>query len=114
MSMAIEEQKNEAGLKTGNTFGINLRGTLVQSSGIDTGIILIDGMQDDLINALSVDGRLFEIKCNSSTLLQCYPRITSINFDEGIWVNRSDYTISMEFDEIAPGSGTAPFVERHF
>lgn len=112
MNINIANQKNEAGKNRGQTFNINLRGTLVQSSGIDTGIILIDGMQDDLVNAFSVDGRLFEVKCDASILLRCYPRISEINFEEGIWVNRSDYTISMEFDELAPGSGETPFVQN--
>lgn len=105
MSISREQVKTGDGVPLSELYSINLQGSLVLTSG-SGGIISIDSMQDDLLAAMSGDGKLFEVKCDSSVLLQCYPRIRNVNFSPGIWVFRSDYTIDLDFDEIAPGSGS--------
>lgn len=107
MTLSNELQKPaDQGEIIGEAYSISLRGTLIIPSGSGS-IVQIRQKQDELLTAFSGDGRLFELKCGSTTLLQAYPRIRSVSFDEGIWVFQSPYTIELEFDELAPGSGTS-------
>lgn len=106
MTISKDFVKTGDGQNLSELFSISLRGTLVVDSGVSDGnIVTLDALQDDLLTALSGDGRLFEVKCDSNILLRCFPRIRDIQFDDGIWVSRTDYTINLEYDEIHPGSG---------
>lgn len=106
MTISRESVKTGDGLNLSELYNISLRGTLILIEGSGS-IISIDEMQDDLMAAMSGDGQLFEVKCDSHVLLKAYPRIRNVNFSDGVWVFRSDYTIDLEFDELAPGSGTS-------
>lgn len=47
------------------------------------------------------DGLSFEVQpWDGSAPMKCYPRIQSINFEEGTWVDRINYTIILEADEL--------------
>ena len=47
------------------------------------------------------DGKSFEIQPFDATApLRCYPTVQNITFNEGQWVDRVDYTITLEADEI--------------
>jgi hypothetical protein len=106
MSISKELEKTGDSSSLGELFSISLRGTLTVPTNTGS-IITIRQMQDDLMAAFSGDGLLFELKCDSTVLLRAYPRIRSVEFDDGIWVNTSPYTITLDFDEITPGSGTS-------
>lgn len=104
MSISKEIIKTGDGRNLSELFSINLAGSLVIIDGSGS-IVTIDGLQDDLMAAMSGDGELLEVKCDDEVLLQCYPRIKNVNIQSGVWVFKSDYSIDLEFDEIAPGSG---------
>lgn len=107
MTLSRELQKTaDEGSILGELYSISLRGTLVIPSSTGS-LSVIKQKQDELLTAFSGDGKLFELKCGSTTLLQAYPRIRGISFDEGVWVFQSPYSIELEFDESAPGSGTS-------
>lgn len=111
VSLSKDFVKTGDGQNISELFSISLRGSLVVNSGISDGNIqTLDAMQDDLLTALSGDGKLFEIKCDASVLLRCFPRIKSVQFDDGIWVFKSDYTIELEYDEIHPGSSNLDYI----
>lgn len=105
LTFGLTFNKQGDGTPLSETLTINLRGTLVSTSGGGS-IVEIDDKQDQLREAFSTDGNLFEIKCDDEVLLQCYPRVGSVNVDEGVWVQKATYSIDLEFDEIAPGSGS--------
>lgn len=47
------------------------------------------------------DGLSFEVQpFDGSAPMKCYPRVQNISFAEGIWVDKIDYTITLEADEI--------------
>jgi len=55
--------------------------------------------QEALRNLFSVEGKNFYIQsADGSQPISCYPRINSIDFAEGIWYERCDYTINLECD----------------
>ena len=56
-------------------------------------------MQDDLKEAFSPTGLGAEliVRCGESELIAIRPLVKSINFAEGTWVDRSDYTIELEY-----------------
>lgn len=96
----------------GSRYTLTLDGTLVASP--TGGIRHIDELQDELRAGFDQDGKLFEVKCGSDTLIKNYPRINSIEFEEtsNNWVQTADFIIELEFDEeLSPtgdGSGYMP------
>ena len=57
--------------------------------------------QQALRELFQLHGGQFEVYSGSGfSTLRCYPRIVSIEFPEDIWYERSNYTITMECDEI--------------
>lgn len=47
------------------------------------------------------DGKSFEVQPLDGTApLRCYPTVQNISFNEGAWVDRVDYTIVLEADEL--------------
>lgn len=48
------------------------------------------------------DGKLLEIfpSCSGTCIVKCNPKIISIEFTQGQWVDRTDYTINLEADWI--------------
>lgn len=105
MRLGLTPNKNGAGEIFGFTWSMNLSGDLIVQSG--TSIVQIDAMQDDLAEAVaSGNGQHFLLICGDppETLLECYPRIVGgPTFEAGQWVNRSPYTIDMEFDILLSG-----------
>jgi len=59
------------------------------------------------------DGQKVEITdiIHSTPTVTCYPRFVDINFSEGIYVNRCDYTITLEADTLLIGDGSDATVE---
>jgi len=110
------------GLKIGSIFDIVVTGTLVAYKGSPDsngdfwtlggypsdetitetarlGAIL--RKQEAIRKLFTNEGRLFEIQSgDGSTSLKFYPRLQDIKFQEGIWVDRCDYIITMEADKI--------------
>jgi len=55
--------------------------------------------QKALRDLFSTDGLSLEFTpLDGSTPMKCYPRVQSINFADGIWYNRTEYTITLEAD----------------
>lgn len=109
-------QKNESQEIVGVVNQVTLNGFLVE---VDAGgIDLIDVSQDSLKSAFATDCQRFRIQCGANTLIDAYPRINSISFNEtsNNWVYTTAFTIDMEWDEEPPGSGEdsglhPPFIE---
>lgn len=53
------------------------------------------------------DGQRMEITDwdDDSATIVCYPRVVDINFDQGLYVNRCDYTITLEADTLLDSRG---------
>ena len=108
------------GEKIGSVFNITLNGTLVAFKGSPTSsgsfwtntgyppdetpdenerLKAILKKQEALRGLFAVDGGLFEVTpWDGSSPLLFNPRIKSVQFPEGIWFDRSEYTINMEAD----------------
>lgn len=67
--------------------------------------------QDALRNLFADEGKAFEVQpLDDSAPMKFHPRVTSINFPEGLWIDTADYTIEMQADEILGYPGQ----EDHF
>ena len=123
-------QKSGDGEIIGKTYSLTLSGTIVaymgspdsdgtfwEASGYppdenidsDSHLGSIQRKQEALRWLFRQEGKQFEIQsslvddpvlCNP---LRCNPRIIDISFQEGIWFDRCDYTISLECDELTGG-----------
>jgi hypothetical protein len=120
--------RTQSGQKVGSTFTLTITGTLVTCNGspnsagefwtlagypdalfqsnveegnsVNQMQFLIRKMQA-LRDLFSQDGKSFEVQPLDGTApMRCYPRVQNISFNEGVWVNRVDYTITLEADEL--------------
>lgn len=100
LRLGITANKAGNGELLGLTWTATFTGDLVEVSG--GGLTSIRNQQDLLEAAIfeQDQGSRLLLKCDATTLLDVYPRVTSLSFDPGIWVNRSPYTIEMEFDSL--------------
>lgn len=117
-------ETNDEGTKRGTKYSITLTGTLLPFRGSPSGSYpslgqafytlggyppdeTFDGNNEDFDNILrkkeairwlfSEDGGILEWQpSNGQPPVKCYPRILSINFPEGQWADRCDYTIELE------------------
>jgi hypothetical protein len=57
----------------------------------------------------AIDGQRLTITdpAGSDPAVVCYPRVASIDFQEGVYVERADYTITLEADTLLTGEPTA-------
>lgn len=59
--------------------------------------------QEAIKSLFSQDGLVFEIQpLDGSLPISCNPRIASINFEEGLWVDKCSCVINMQADELYP------------
>jgi len=105
ISINKEYQKTADSTSLGTLFKVNLNGTIYAESG---GLSSIMAKQDEIRAAFDEDGKLFQIMCDGSPLLTCYPRINSIVFNESPnnWVITCPFTIDLEFDEEPAPTGS--------
>ena len=70
------------------------------------------GKQKSLRGLFAQDGQRIEITDinTDQEVVVCYPRVTSIEFAEGPYVTRSDYTITLEADTLLVGDGATATV----
>ena len=117
-------QKSGNGDIIGKTYSLTVNGTLVthmgspDSTGVfweaggyppnevvlnDSRLDAIMAKQEAMRNLFSTEGLAFEVQAlDGSSPMQCYPRVNDISFEEGLWYDRCDYTISLEADELYP------------
>ena len=66
--------------------------------------------QDAIRELFADDGKTFEVvPLDDSAPIKFHPRITSINFPEGLWIDTSEYTIEMQADEMLGYPGQEDF-----
>ena len=64
----------------------------------------IQRKQEAIRHLFSNEGKSFEIQSSISNVpVKCNPRIVSIDFAQGIWHDRCEYTITLECDELYGG-----------
>jgi hypothetical protein len=107
---------NDAGDRIADQVTLSFNGTLLNLDALESGdLSQMITRRDLVINALSGDGEELQIlHGNNSTqpsgtpiVSGVFPRITDLSFDEGVWVNRIDYSFSAEYETNA-ADGTAP------
>src|SRR5690554_954798 len=83
----VSIQRNS--IQTGNrvnpvayVFSMTLNGVLTPLPGNNTGLINTVELTEELREAFNRDGKLLEIECNNTPVMQIYPRILDINFAE--------------------------------
>jgi hypothetical protein len=121
---------------TGITYRATLQGSVVAGRGVNSdgtganGIGQVDILQDELIEGMiafpgagavacpdeaqKVHGiATFDVKCGVTELWYATGvRVNSIDFDAGVWVDKSDYTIELEWDGTGlPGLNISDFTE---
>lgn len=109
-----EYHKTEDSKIIGATFHLDLQGTLVSyPSG---GYPNIDTQQDNLLEALEVDGNLFYLFCSgdgtTTDIIKSYARVNPITFNPSPdnWVFTCPYSAQLEFDDLGLAiSGGGPF-----
>jgi hypothetical protein len=71
--------------------------------------------QEYMRRLFSVEGRLLEIQsCDGTPPIKCNPRILSIAFEPGNWVDRCGYTIDLEADVVVGEIITGDYGEDTF
>ncbi|RKY43070.1 MAG: hypothetical protein DRP85_00815 [Candidatus Makaraimicrobium thalassicum] len=93
-SIAQEYDEKENLIYRTITYGLN--GTLLFPSG-DFGVIM--QKRQELEDALSRDNEVFKIVYNGDVLVSGCPRVNSLEFTEGVWVDRIDYTAELFIKE---------------
>jgi hypothetical protein len=118
-------QKTGDGEIVGKLYNITLNGSIIAWMGsplsngtfhigssypddeiIDTNdrLAAIQRKQEAIRHLFSTEGQNLEIQTTSGlTSVRCYPRILGINFEQGIWHDRCNYSISLECDELYGG-----------
>ena len=99
ISMGKEITRTPAGATPGEVNSMTLQGTLTPYPTGAGSLSDIVKLQDDLKEAFSPTGLGSEliVKCGESELIAIRPLVKSISFAEGPWVDRSDYTIELEY-----------------
>jgi len=100
ISLNKENQKTGGGEIIGTLYNMTLQGTLTPFPTGVGGISSINALQDDFLEAFAATGVGLElvIKCSDTEIIKCRPRINSVDFAEGTWVDRCDYTVNLEYD----------------
>ena len=109
VNISKEINKAEGGQVFGTTYSMTLNGQLTPLPTGTNGISNVTHQQEllKLAFAATGEGKLFQVKNCGSPILECFPRIRSIDFAEGNWVDFCDFTLELEYDyELA--SGTFP------
>lgn len=98
--------KTAGGEHIGDLYGITLNGYLTASPDQTGGIIKLDQEQDALLTALNIDGKRFRIMCDSTEILNVYPRVMTIHFAESNdnWVYTTPFTVNLEIDAMTTGN----------
>lgn len=114
--------KSSDGEIIGSSFSIQVKGTIVVHKGSpdSTGAFWTSGgypadeviaddeclatiirKQEAIRDLFSVEGRSFEVQsADGSQPMKCNPRVISVEFAEGLWYNRCEYTIQLEADVV--------------
>lgn len=108
-----KQQVRNADGKVGDLYTITLEGKLSTGPSMDGGIANVDTLQDNLRAALAESGHKFELKCDSTPLLICYPKITNLQFSPSNdnWVFTSNYTVELVFEDFH-GENNSPYISQ--
>lgn len=69
----------------------------------DSRLSAIQRKQEALRELFSDEGRHFEVQAlDGSNSVKCNPRVVDINFPDGLWYDKCEYTITLECDELYP------------
>ena len=100
-------------------FTMTMNGTLTPLPNGTTGLPELDDLMEELRTAFNRDGKLLEIKCDATVIMQIYPKIISVDFQESSnnWVQTVPFTIELEYcyDELNehPTGEAPPFIEEY-
>lgn len=122
VSITKDYQKSGDGTKIGSNFTLTITGTVVafkgsptstgsfwQSSGYppdenidsDSRLSAIERKIDAIRNVFSEDGHQLEFQsADGSAPIKCNPEVQSVNFPEGQWYDRAEYTIVVQADRL--------------
>lgn len=94
--------KSEDGTPVNELTRITMNGTLVATSHLigPNGLDKIDTQIEALRDAFRTDCLLFEVKCDTTNIIQAYPRINNIEVSESPdnWTQTAPFTIELEFE----------------
>lgn len=129
VNITKQYQKTEGQENIGSLFSLQLKGKLLANKGSptssgtfwttsgdppdeNTGGDFFESIlrkQEALRWLFADEGKTLEfVPCSGTTPMKCNPRILNINFEEGVWVDYCDYTISVECDRMYGG----PFADE--
>lgn len=102
-----ESNTNEAGTRVSDHVTLTLNGTVLNLD--NTSLQDLSSMitrRDAFINSVSGDGRELRVihgaggsaTSGTNIIANVFPKVTSLEFTEGIWTNRINYTLVMEYD----------------
>lgn len=101
LTIVKEYIRSDAGKKIGALYKTTLDGKLTPIPGI-AGYANVDALQDELETAMNVDGERFLVQCDSTTLIDVYPRVIDIQFSptNDNWVQTAAFSITLEWDGV--------------
>lgn len=102
--------RNAAGV-VGDIYTLTLSGTLSTAPTLSGGLTNVVTLQDNLRAAFAVAGNKLELKCDSTTLLMCYPKVDELRFTptNNNWVYTAEYTIELTFEDFH-GETNSPYI----
>ena len=126
VTITKEYSKSGSGEIIGKVYRLTLNGTIVAYMGspksdgsfhttsgypaneniaADSRLASIQRKQEAIRYLFSAEGQKLEIQsADGSASVKCYPRVIDINFPEGLWYEKCEYTINLECDELDGGS----------
>lgn len=103
ISYSVEHTHDENSDLLFKTITYDLGGTLLFTSGDFTEMM---NKRQSLEDALASGNKLFRIENENGVVLTSgYPIVESVSFDEGVWVDRIDYSASLALEKSYVGSG---------
>lgn len=110
------QQRGNRDNSIGYVFNLTLNGTLTPLPA-SAGLVNTDNLANLLRQAFDKDGKLLEIICDSTTIMQVYPSIVNISLNESNnnWVNTIPYTIELEYaaDDLAEHPEAPAYIEDY-
>lgn len=105
INIAKNFEKSGGQTAVGTTFTLTLSGNIAILNG-GGGLVNNVAATRDIREAFDVDGKYFKIECDGVIILECYPRIISLQFNESSnnWVQSIPYTIVVEYDSEPVGN----------
>ncbi len=91
---------------------VDFTGTILELAS-ESGLNTLIADRNTLKNALAINNQEWKLYYNGALIVSgVYPRVSNLSFEEGVWVDRLNYSFSFEYDEDFYNTGIESFTEN--